>query len=169
MIQVQTGDIVYFRTAFKWHKPLAWLSVTIRFFAKIKYNHVGVVVMNWNKPFIAEAVGRGIICTPLDERLKDMKIVIKRPYETPNERSFAIEAMSYMGRPYDVIGLIWHQLWWNAFGVWIGPDDPSRNKKRFYCYEYMALLHRKLYPVWWRVKPKEVLEETQHTEVIYRN
>lgn len=155
---VETGDLIFFRTRFKWYSPISWLSAAIRFFAKIEYNHVGVIVSVWEEPMVLEAVGRGITMTPLSVRLKKNDTIIKRPIKQIIEDEFAVEACDFAGHTrYDIIGLIWHQLVWNVCGIWIGPDNEDKATKSFYCYEYAAYLHRDLFPNWIKVNPKEFL------------
>lgn len=168
MVEFKTGDIIFFKTKFKWHKPSTWLSLMIRKIARIEYNHVGIIVNNWYVPFVNEAVGRGVIPTPLSKRLRDSNVLVKRPNFDIDERKFAIEANSFLGyTKYDVIGLVFHQLMWNLFGVWVGTNSESMAKKRFYCYEYAAYLYRSK-TEWIRVRPKDfVKSEWMHT--VYSN
>lgn len=65
-MEYKTGDIIFFRIKFKWYNPTTWISALVRLFATIEYNHVGIVVLNWDMPMVNEAVGRGVISTPLN-------------------------------------------------------------------------------------------------------
>lgn len=143
---------------------MSWLSATIRFFAGIKYNHVGVVVLIWGKPFILEAVGKGIIATIYYRRVHGKDIKISRPNRKIDEKEFAVEAVSYLSTKYDVLGLIFYQLIYTLTGKWLGGNESNENK-RMYCYEYVALLNKEDYPSWYKVNTKEFLYGSWHKEI----
>lgn len=145
---------------------MSWLSAIIRFFADIKYNHVGIVVFVWDVPMLYEAVGRGIISTKFVDRVNDKDILISRPIPHIVEAEYARLASSFLGHtPYDVIGLIWHQLVLHVTGKWIGSTNKDKAKKRFYCYEYVAFMNADSYEKWYEVKPKEFLKASWHREI----
>ena len=52
MENLKTGDIIAFRTKFNLFKPLTYLSAAIRFFAKVKHNHIGVLIVENNVPLL---------------------------------------------------------------------------------------------------------------------
>jgi len=160
MIDVRTGDIVLFRTPFKLWKPASWLSALIRYFAKIKYNHVGVVVSNWNVPFVNEALGRGVIPSPFKDRVIGVQVKILRPnfYLADGfEKAFATKANSKLGiTGYDFSGLLFFQLVYQIFGVWIGTKNKKRAEKRMYCYEYVGWCYSNLFPDWWKINPAKI-------------
>jgi hypothetical protein len=135
----KTGDIVFFRTKLCWYKPASWLAYAIRKIAKIDYNHTGVLVRVWDEPFIIEALGRGILTSPLEKRIDSKDIRICRPNRDIDESVYAKKAVSFLSTKYDIIGLIFHQLIWNLFSIWIGAKK-AEAKKRMYCYEYVALM-----------------------------
>ena len=109
-MELKTGDIILFRTPFKVFNPISYLSASIRFFASIKYNHAGIIIKNWDVPFVNEAVGRGVISMPYIDRKAD-KIKILRPAFDINEKELAQKANSALGKtPYDFSGLLFWQL-----------------------------------------------------------
>ena len=157
MENIKTGDIIFFRSKFKWYAPMSWLSTMIRLVAGIKYNHVGIIVFWGKTPMVLEAIGRGIVPTALDIRFRASDCKIVRPKKVA--KHFVDKAVSYAGHTkYDVFGLIWHQLIWNITGyrLWIGRQRPDTADKSLYCYEYAALMEGD--KDWWMVKPKEYLE-----------
>lgn len=162
----KTGDIVFFRTKLCWYKPATWLAYIIRKVAKIDYNHVGVLVRVWDEPFIIEALGRGILASPLEKRISgdERDVKIQRPVRDINESDYAKKAVSFLSTKYDVIGLIFHQLIWNLFSIWIGAKK-AEAKKRMYCYEFAALMNEEDYTTWYKVIPKEFLEAQWHDTV----
>jgi hypothetical protein len=68
---VRTGDIIAFKTKAIWYNPLTWLGPIIRKIAKIEYNHVGVIVELYNKPFVFEAIDKGFLPMSFEEKIKD--------------------------------------------------------------------------------------------------
>ena len=165
MKKIKTGDIIFFKTKFCWYKPSTYLSVAIQKVANIEYNHVGVIVLIWDRPFVLEAVGKGIIAIPYEKRILNKMIKIVRPYRVINEKEYATEAISYLSTKYDVIGLLVHQLVYAITGKWIGAGK-EREKKRLYCYEYAALLNAKDYPNWYKVVPKDFLKSDWHYTIL---
>ena len=132
-MNVKTGDLVYFRTG-------SFLGKAIQEIADLEYNHVGIIVHVWGEPMVYEALGRGVISTPLKDRIEETeKIEIKRPPRIIEEKKFAIEAGNFLGKtPYDFKGLLWHQLVLGLTGKWIAKQSPDEARKKFYCYEYAA-------------------------------
>ena len=155
-IKTRTADVAFSRKEFSWKKVSSYLPTMIRKIAKIEYNHVGVIVFNWGVPMVNEAVGRGVISTPLKDWLIGKSVIIKRFEGDIQEPVFAIEANHFLGHtPYDFKGLFWHQLVWNLRGKWIGPKGTKNAIQKFYCYEYAAYLWRSIYPTWVSVVPAD--------------
>lgn len=150
MIELKTGDLVFFRSK-------GVLPLLIRKFAKIQYNHVGVVVSNWEKLFLNEAVGRGIMAQPLSNRIdgREKDILIRRPINPINEKEFAQKANSCLGKKYDFRGLIINQGLLQVFGKWNG-GDAGKEEGRFYCYEYASFCYQEHFD-WWKINPKDLL------------
>lgn len=160
MENIKTGDIIFFRSKFYWYSPMSWLSAAIRLFAKIKYNHVGIIIEIDKCLFVLEAIGRGIIPTPLEYRYDKSDCIIVRPKKV--SKTFRKDALSYVGyTKYDLMGLLVHQAVWTASGyrIWIGKKGPKEAKKTLYCYEYSSLMEGD--KDWWMVKPKEYLERNR--------
>lgn len=164
---MKTGDIIFFKTNFCWYKPASWLSTAIRLIANIEYNHVGLIILIWDRIFVLEALGKGIILTPYEKRINNKKIKITRPYREINEKEYATEAMSYLSTKYDYAGLLFHQLIYMITKKWIGGSE-NKEIKRFYCYEFVAFMNKKDYPNWHKVNSLEILYADWH-ELIYKN
>lgn len=161
-----TGDLIFFRTKLSLN-PASWLSTLIRFFAKIKYNHVGVIILIWGEPFVIEALGKGIVATPLSKRIIGKKIRICRPFRNINEKLFAQKTVSYLSTKYDFIGLLFYQLVLNLTGHWIGGGSKNQ-ERRLYCYEFVALMHKADCTNWYSMLPKDLLNAKWH-EIIFEN
>jgi hypothetical protein len=146
---------------------MSWLSALIRLFARIRYNHTGVIVNNWSIPFVNEAVGRGIISIEAKERMAGKQVKIFRRKNPIIERDFAIRANSKLGKtPYDFSGLLFYQLAFQLFHVWIGTKNKERAEKKMYCYEYIAWLHSDIFSDWWKINPKDI-EKNEYLECIF--
>ena len=167
-MEIKTGDIIFFKTKWCWYKPSSYLSTAIRIVANIEYNHVGVIILIWDMPFVIEAVGKGIVAVPYEKRVKGKSIKIVRPYRTIEEKEYATEAVSYLSTKYDIVGLLIHQLVYAITGKWIGAGK-EREKKKLYCYEYVALLNSEDCPEWHKVIPKEFLQANWHYTLLMQN
>lgn len=165
---VKTGDIVMFYTPLKWYKPLTWLSALIRFFTGASYNHVGVVVRNWDQPFINEAVAKGVIAIPFEHRFSNQKVLIFRFEKPQDERDFAIKANSKIGKtPYDFVNLFVWQLWFQLSGRWIGPTG---DESKMVCSEYVAWCYQNRFSSWQKTDPEDIersIDEFTDSSVVY--
>ena len=162
--QLQTGDLIGVKTPLS-VSPMSWLSLAIREVAKIEYNHMMVVVKNWDKITINEAIGRGVLPTVAEHRLKpNIDYLVLRPKNPVlSERDFALRAneiLTYTG--YDFKGLFIDQLTLQLFHKWKGRTGDDAMKK-MYCYEYAAYCYKELYPEWWQIDPKFMLTDDRFT------
>lgn len=133
-----TGDIILFYTPLTLN-PLTWISALIRLFQG-KYSHIGVEVDNWGVPFINEAIGIEVKCTPSSVRLKEGNYKRRRGKEAIVESDFARKANSMLGKRYDIVSLcLWMPIY-KITGKWYG----SRGNKAhgsLICSEYVALCY----------------------------
>lgn len=154
--ELKTGDIILFHTLVKWYSPMSWLSGLIRFFTKCRYNHVGVVVLNWGVPFLNEAIETGVLPIPVKDRISGKEIRIIRAFAQIEERPLAIKANDKLGRTgYDFSGLLWFQLIYQLTGRWTGHTGDHADK-RMYCGEYAAWLFPAIFPRWWQTAPSDI-------------
>lgn len=93
----KTGMIVGYYTPFNIWGPLTWLPALIRLFKKNKYDHVGVVIRNWDMPFINEPARGGLKAYPAKQRLKGKKVIIGKFDTKMGERQIAMKANSQLG------------------------------------------------------------------------
>jgi len=164
------GQVIAFRTPLSM-KPISWLSAVIRLFAKVKYNHVGIIIIVYGRAMVAESVGRGFILTPFIDRTHDK--IYDRDYVVfdPKYRKFDGEkvrngAIELLGKtPYDVVGLL-QQAVWNTLNIWVGKAGEEA-KAKMYCYESMAYLHRrsKTFKYWWTVKPSDLFNSEEFSKI----
>lgn len=154
--EFKTGDIILFHTNLIWYSPMSWLSALIRFFTKCHYNHVGVVVLNWNVPFLNEAIETGVLPITLKDRLDGRKIRVIRPIKDVDERSFAMKANDKLGHTgYDFSGLLFYQLIYQLTGHWLGHTG-NHADGRMYCGEYAAFCHSEIFEKWWQTAPSDI-------------
>jgi hypothetical protein len=163
-IDFKSGDRIFVRGNLIWYKPMSWLSALIRFFAKIKYNHTGIIVSNWNETFINEAVAKGILANHIQE-LKGKYIRVDRCKQTIDVDYFCKKANSKLGTPYDHKGLLLDQLIFQLFHKWTGHTHEFAESK-MYCYEYGAWCYNWLFPEWWEINPVDYLNN-DNFEVIF--
>lgn len=171
-MELKTGDIVLFHSDFKFYSPISYLSAAIRFFADIYYNHVGIIIKNWDVPMVNEAVGRGIISDIVTDRLRGKEIKILRPKFEFLEKELAIKANNKLGNTgYDFSGLLFYQLIFQLTKVWIGTKNKQRAEKRMYCYEYVAFLINQIkpdiYQDWWEIDPNKLINDSDNFEVTF--
>ena len=139
--------------------PMSWLSNLIRFFCKTKYSHTGIIVMNWDMPFINEAIGKGVIASPLMDKYKGHNVRISSIEHNLEERYIAQRANSKIGiTGYDFSGLLWYQLVYQLTGHWFGYTTEARASEKFYCYEFVCWTYNTLFPQWYKLEPKQMNE-----------
>ena len=140
----KTGDTILYNTKFVWKYPITWLSALIRLFTSYKYNHVAVIVSNWDKLMINESLAKGVISRPLDQVLnrKNSEYIILRPLFNFPEKDFAERANSKIGVKYDYINLIFEQVHYRIWKRWLGRDKDTE-EKRMICSEYVAYCFNK--------------------------
>jgi len=157
----KTGDIILFHTPVKWYSPMSWLAGLIRVFTKCRYNHVGVVILNWGVPFLNEATATGVTTMPLKDRFGDSPIRILRYNNPIKEDTFAIKANDKVGHTgYDFSGLLWFQLIYQLTGHWLGHTGAAAEGK-MYCGEYAAWMFPKAFPEPWKTAPSVIYNSTK--------
>lgn len=166
----QVGDVIFFRTKFSLWSPMSWLSALIRFFARIKYNHVGIIAYDdvTGELCVFEAVAKGITSTSFAQRIKNRKILIRRPryYLKKDDAYYFDVCNSNKNKKYDKAGLLWEQLWLQLFGRWIGTTNEEKAKQKFYCYEFAAYVSGE--ENWYQINPQTFLTSTDY-RTIYSN
>lgn len=159
---MNTGDVILYRTNFCWYKPMTWLSAAIRLFTGVKYNHVAVIVSNWERLFINEANQKGVITNPIEAKLErnGNEYIVLKPIFNINEREFAIRANGKIGTKYDYFNLIFQQVHYRIFKWWLGKDI-AHEGKRMVCSEYVAYCFEPFadgFEDWYKWSAKEFLE-----------
>lgn len=156
---LKTGDVVLTRSN-------KFMSKAIRFFTKTNFSHAGVIVMNWDTPFINEALGKGLTASPFLDAYKGHYIRISRPDYKFIEKDFATKANSKIGiTGYDFSSLLWYQAVFQITGHWYGHSENFSTDK-FYCTEYVGWMHEPIFSQWWTTSPKEI-EENKHLTTIF--
>lgn len=159
-----TGYVYCQRNQFKWNKPLTWLSTAIRFFAKVQYNHVGIIVQNKTDIWLYEAVEKGVVRTDFREKIKNKKykedFLILKPYYREFSKPVCIAEGNYLlKKPYDFENLFIVQLLWDTLNIWVGAKTEVKALKRLICYEVVWFVHRRSNTFkneWWKSKPSYI-------------
>lgn len=156
-LQLQSGDIILYRNEFQISRPITWLATLIRWILGTQYNHCGMVVFNWGQPFISESLGDGVITRPLQQHLERSKssILVLRSTGCMMEKSLCIRANSMLGVRYDKASLVFHQLWFQISGRWIGHTRHFA-LQAMTCSEFVAWCHN--LDSWWLYTPKHLLK-----------
>lgn len=168
---LKVGQVGLIRTPFHLLKIRTYLSVLIRFFNKTKYNHVFIITDINGKLFVCET-DKIVIATPIEKRLSGKKFIIKElNIVLPSISDHAHEYLGSVG--YDYRGTMFDQLIYQLFKVWIGRTKEKADKK-MYCSEYVARVINKasggkLFPDWWKITPKDLIEDIQNFKTIYSN
>lgn len=164
---LQTGNVVLFHTKFVWYSPMAWLAAIIRKITGYQYNHVGIIVNNWYAPALNESNAKGVTPTPAMQRLSNRKIKILKPKMPIVEDVFAIRANSRWNlTDYDVWGLVFFQLIYQTFGIWLASKRTSDNERLMTCAEYAAWCYK--FAGWNKATPA-IFEKSGLFEVVYEN
>ena len=137
-------------------------------FTKSYYNHVGVVVRNWDVPCLNEAVETGVNAVPLSDRLKKSDVKILRPKIVyMDERQMAVRANSKIGHTgYDFSGLLFYQLIYQLTGHWLGHTGVHA-EGRMYCGEYAAWCYVALFSNYWKTTPADI-ERSSDFNVVFK-
>lgn len=119
--------------------PMSWLGGLIRFFAKVKYNHVAVLFYKNNEWKLQEAIDAGVITTKY-ENSNAVGYYSEYQLETPKfeyEINTVLNRIDFIeNKKYDYEGLLFLQLLLNLFKKWYGKG--KNGDKKFYCYEAVA-------------------------------
>lgn len=164
-----TGYIYCQRNYFDAKKISTYLATLIRFFAKVKYNHVGVIITEDGEHWLYESVQRGVTKTLLSDKIKNKTyindyLVLKPSYPTFKCKTVKERVHSILGVKYDVLTLIAVQLLWTTLNIWIGSKTEQKALKRMICYEVIWYAHKdcKLFqPNWWKSKPNNIYNSKQ--------
>ena len=145
--KIKEGDIILFHT-----KGLSPISIGIRSLTQSFWNHVGMVAENvFKKQSVIEALGRGVVITPLDKYIGNknyiLKVVRLRPEAFKDEQEYtdglatAIERLrEAVGTPYDWWAITWLGIkysiraFWNK-GTKYLPErfNPFQSRYKFFC------------------------------------
>ena len=137
--------------------PVLSIHQKLRFFTKTKFSHAGIIILNWDVPFINEAIPRGIIASPFLDKYTGHYIRICRPNFSLIEMQVARRANSKIGiTGYDFSSLLWYQLIYQLTGHWFGYTTEEKASERMYCTEYIGWIYNEIFPKWHETSPVEV-------------
>ena len=155
-IQLQPGDKVFVQTLFNWKSPLSYLSACVRYFAKMKYNHVRVVSEYKGELMFIEAIEKGVEPTPIRYNPDKEKILVRRNHIPVDKFVYQERLRKIIHKKYDFWTLLVVELLWNTFNIWIGAKTEEEAMRRFICYEVLFYADQEQFrPKWWMFKPEE--------------
>lgn len=131
------------------YKGTHWLSKVIRWATKSPYSHAGVVVWWNNRLMVLEAIGKGVIVTPLSQNLRHYKgevhlYVLKtgtnKNVKTSTRNEMLRFAQHELGKEY----ARWKMI---LFGIKIllskdlDKKDELKRANKLYCSQYVAQIY----------------------------
>jgi len=151
-ILLKHADIILFHT-----KGLSAISLGIRMLTNSYWNHVGVYLEDvYKKGFVVEALGRGVVKTPIEEYLDNknyiLRVVQLKPeaFKDESEHQQGISTLTRrmleaVGQKYDWESIIWLGIKYIIKGYWHKgakyiPQrfNPFQNRDKFFCSELVA-------------------------------
>ncbi|MCP5106307.1 MAG: hypothetical protein GY950_23175 [bacterium] len=139
--EVKNGDILMY-------KGTSLISKIIRKFTHSEYSHAGIAVW-WNdRLMVMEAVGKGVVVTPLSRNIRHYKgnvewFAFEGEIEDNTRRDIVTTAQKELGKNYDTWKIFW-------FGVKIFfkfnmnvPENPDKSipASRFFCSQFVAWIY----------------------------
>jgi len=149
---IRDGDIILFHT-----KGFSPISVGIRMLTESFWNHVGMYVSDINKEgFVIEALGRGVVKTPIEKYINNKSYILKaitlRPEAFKDEEEYreglklAISKMRLsVGQKYDWWAIVYLGILYISKGFWHKSAkklptrfNPLQSRNRFFCSELIC-------------------------------
>lgn len=133
--QMKDGDILLF-------KGKGWLSSIIKWKTNSSYSHAGIVLW-WNdRLMVLEAVGRGVIATPISYNLTKYEggIDYFRPsfdIEPDTRTAMAQFSQAQLGKEYDTGQLLKFGLKL-MLGSKLSSSDRAQKAGQYFCSQYVA-------------------------------
>jgi len=119
-----------------------WFSRAIRFMIKSPYSHAGIVVW-WNdRLMVIEAVGKGVVVTPLSQNLSHYKGPVHL-YVTNQEvdrKKMEVFAQEELGKEYSIWKLIVFG-WKILFKKDIDKRDELKRENKLYCSYFVSQVY----------------------------
>lgn len=133
--QIKNGDVLMYQGR-------SLVSRLIRFFTRSRYSHAGLAVW-WNERLmVMEAVGKGVVVTPLSSNVQHYHGRVEwftSTQEIPeNERTRMIQvAQQELGKEYDSWKLVLFGLF-ILLGKSVEKRDRLRREQKLFCSYYVA-------------------------------
>ncbi|MGA9116166.1 MAG: YiiX/YebB-like N1pC/P60 family cysteine hydrolase [Bacteroidota bacterium] len=133
--RIRDGDILLYRGRSR-------TSRLIRHLTRSPYSHAGLAVW-WNRRLmVMEAIGRGVIVTPLSSSISayDGRVELFSTREgipSPLRERIVLRAQDELGKEYALLGALLIGLR-ALLGMPPGPGDRARRERAFFCSQYVA-------------------------------
>jgi len=142
---LQSGDKILFHT-----KGFSPMSMGIRHLTKSFWNHAGQYEVEGEKGYVIEAVGRGVVKTPIENYINNKSYILKavrlkesafkdikeyvQGLETSKHRIYA-----RIGTKYDYFGIVWLGFKYILKG-WFrkAPINFFQDREKFFCSELVC-------------------------------
>ncbi len=164
MIELKTGDVILYRRK-------TFLSKAIQWFEKNKWSHAGLVVKIYGSDFVEEAEAKGLLINTLMDSIKKCEIMLLRPKFNPNTISFSKLVIPMAGKHrYNFIKLLFVQVNWQLFHIWLAKKDNNDKLRRVICGEFVAYVYHvftkgELFKDWFKATSKSLFESDQFEHI----
>jgi len=126
---IKDGDILLY-------KGSGWFSALIKFFTKSKYSHAGIVCWWNNRLMVLEAVGKGVIVTPLSKNIKEypgtVELFFPNKISEAQRKKIISFAQIELGKEYSI---------WKLFLYMFTKKDKRdayRKENKLFCSHFVA-------------------------------
>lgn len=176
------GDIILFHT-----KGLSLISIGIRMLTESFWNHSGIYVIDLNKKgFVIEALGRGVVKTPIKKYINNKNYILKvvelkkEAFKDREEYQKGLDLAilrmrSSVGRKYDWWAIVYLGILYISKGFWNKGAkylpkrfNPFQSRKKFYCSELVCESCygiSSLYPYLFQGKTKQKCDTTTPKDI----
>ena len=134
--KIKNGDILMY-------KGKGFVSWTVKVVTRSEYSHAGIAVW-WNERLmVMEAIGDGVIISPLSRNVSDYHGEVEwyeyyQPIPEGKQKEMIIFAQQELGKKYDMKGVI-------GLGVKtlfrIKPDITKKKPNKLFCSQYVANIY----------------------------
>ena len=145
------GDMLLFHT-----RGFSPISMAIRQLTGSFWNHIGVYYTDlYRKGYIVEALGNGVVKTPIEKYISEKKHILKvvrfRPEAFKDKEEYKEGIATFVGRMYDKIGSkydIWAIVFlgfkflckssYKKFRQYVPIGNPLQSRESFFCSEIVC-------------------------------
>jgi hypothetical protein len=154
---IRSGDVILY-------SGRSFVSKAIQFFERSRWSHASLVFDIYGELLTSEADAEGLIANDIKTSIKGCDIIVLRPkFEVNNFELSKFIAPCLGKHRYDFFRLIFVQIIWQLFHVWILNEESSEPLKRTICGEWVTYVLYKLFRYdsfsnWYEATPVTLFE-----------